>query len=61
MRRPQITLRALLVAMLIVGVFFGGMVVQRELTRRDMARQKAENEAALRIKLEKARLTLKRW
>ena len=29
MRRPQFTLRALLVAMLVVGAFFGGMAWQR--------------------------------
>ena len=29
--RPQFTLRALLVAMLVVAAFFGGMAVQREL------------------------------
>ncbi len=31
MPRPQFTLRALLVAMLVVGAFFGGMAVQRRL------------------------------
>lgn len=30
MPRPQFTLRALLVAMLIVAAFFGGMAVQRQ-------------------------------
>lgn len=31
MRRPQFTIRALLVAMLVVAAFFGGMTVQRRL------------------------------
>ena len=31
MPRPQFTLRALLVAMLVVGAFFGGMAWQRRL------------------------------
>ena len=30
MPRPQFTLRALLVAMLVVGAFFGGMSLQRQ-------------------------------
>jgi hypothetical protein len=34
MPRPQFTLRALLVAMLVVGAFFGGMAVQRTLDQR---------------------------
>jgi hypothetical protein len=33
MPRPQFTLRALLVAMLVVAAFFGGMAVQRQLNR----------------------------
>jgi hypothetical protein len=33
MPRPQFTLRALLVAMLVVAVFFGGMAVQRHLDK----------------------------
>ena len=33
MRRPQFTLRALLVAMLVVAAFFGGMAVQRQLDK----------------------------
>jgi hypothetical protein len=31
MPRPQFTLRALLVAMLVVGAFFGGMTLQRRI------------------------------
>jgi hypothetical protein len=31
MPRPQFTLRALLVVMLVVGAFFGGMALQRQL------------------------------
>jgi hypothetical protein len=31
MPRPQFTLRALLVAMLVVAAFFGGMALQRQL------------------------------
>ena len=34
MPRPQFTLRALLVAMLVVAAFFGGMAVQRRLDER---------------------------
>ena len=33
MRRPQFTLRALLVAMLFVATFFGSMAVQRHLDK----------------------------
>lgn len=33
MHRPQFTLRALLVAVLIVAAFFGGMAVQRRLDK----------------------------
>ena len=35
MRRPQFTLRALLVAMLVVAAFFAGMAVQRRLGERN--------------------------
>lgn len=34
MRRPQFTIRALLVTMLVVAAFFGGMAVQRQLDER---------------------------
>ena len=33
MPRPQFNLRALLVAMLVVGAFFGGMALQRRLDK----------------------------
>jgi hypothetical protein len=33
MPRPQFTLRALLVTMLVVAAFFGGMAMQRELDK----------------------------
>ena len=39
MRRPQFTIRALLVAMLAAGCFFGGIRFERE-------RQRREDEAA---------------
>jgi hypothetical protein len=35
MRRPQFTLRALLVAMLVVAAFFGGIHFERERRRRE--------------------------
>jgi hypothetical protein len=35
MPRPQFTLRALLVAMLVVGAFFGGIWFERERQRRE--------------------------
>ena len=37
MRRPQFTLRSLLVAMLVVAAFFGGMALQRRLDRPPVA------------------------
>ena len=36
MPRPQFTLRALLVLMLAVGCFFGGMAVQRQLDQPEL-------------------------
>jgi hypothetical protein len=33
MRRPQFSIRTLLVATLVVAVFFGGMAVQRQLDK----------------------------
>ena len=47
MPRPQFTLRALLVAMLIVAAFFGGVRYERERRRREdaaIAEQKAGME-----------------
>ena len=38
MPRPQFTLRALLVAMLVVAAFFGGMAVQKQLDDPKMVR-----------------------
>ncbi|HVA46406.1 MAG TPA: hypothetical protein VNH11_08535 [Pirellulales bacterium] len=38
MPRPQFTLRALLVAMLVVAAFFGGMVAQKRLDQRVIER-----------------------
>lgn len=35
MRRPQFTIRALLVTMLVVGAFFGGIHFERERRRRE--------------------------
>jgi cytochrome c5 len=37
MPRPQFTLRALLVAMLVVAAFFGGMAVQKQIDKRKAA------------------------
>jgi hypothetical protein len=39
MPRPQLTLRALLVAMLVVGAFFGGIRFERERQRRQDERR----------------------
>jgi hypothetical protein len=47
MPRPQFTLRALLVAMLVVGAFFGGIRFERE-------RRKREDEAAAAMAAAKA-------
>jgi hypothetical protein len=44
MRRPQFTLRALLVAMLVVGAFLGGIQFERERRRRET---EAERKAQL--------------
>ncbi|HET6884125.1 MAG TPA: hypothetical protein VFI31_28480 [Pirellulales bacterium] len=43
MRRPQFTLRAFLMAMLVVGAFFGGIRFERE--RRRRADETAASEA----------------
>lgn len=47
MRRPQFTLRALLILMLVVAAFFAGVRYDRELLRREdaaIAEQRAEME-----------------
>lgn len=55
MRRPQFTLRALLVAMLVVAAFFGGMAVQKQLDESEWiskghpASEMLTYEAALQI------------
>jgi hypothetical protein len=46
-RRFQFSLRALLVAMLVVGAFFGGMALQSQLASREMK--------AIRLNLENHR------
>jgi hypothetical protein len=45
-RRFQFSLRALLVAMLVVAAFFGGLVIGRQLGRREEAMQ-ARREAVI--------------
>jgi hypothetical protein len=47
MHRPQFTLRALLVAMLAAGCFFGGIHFERERRRREEARA-AEQDPIIR-------------
>ena len=55
-RRLQFSLRALLVAMLVVAAFFGGIRWERERrSRADEAALAAAREAAIRQALEKAR------
>ncbi len=53
MPRPQFTLRALLVAMLAVGCFFGGIHFERERQRREdeAAKLAASSKASKRSKL----------
>jgi hypothetical protein len=47
MRRPQFTIRTLLVAMLVVAAFFGGMAVQHRIT----GFQETKRESSLRQQL----------
>ncbi|HWB12274.1 MAG TPA: hypothetical protein VG826_23805 [Pirellulales bacterium] len=44
MPRPQFTLRALLVAMLVVGAFFAGVALERERQRRQVKPYNVGNE-----------------